>query len=224
LCAAAHEPLLHTPVHPSLAPQALPVQLGTHMQTPARQVWFEAAQVPVRQGAPQPLSAPQALPPQLGVQPQTPGIPPPPHVWPAVEQEPVLHGALQPSSAPQAFPPQLETQEQMPSPPHTSPVGHGVAAHAPLVHVSRFPLLHRCAFSVQTGVTQALLTQSCVPPQQAVPQLIWPGQHWLLRMHTPLPQDFGCVAGHEHVRLLHTSTPAHAWPQEPQLLRSVVTF
>jgi hypothetical protein len=142
------------------------------MQTPALQVWFEAAHVPVWHGAPQPLSAPQAFPPQLPVHPQTPGIPPPPHVWPVTEQEPVLHGMLQPSSAPQAFPAQLETQEQIPWPPHTSPVGHGVATQAPLVHVSRFPLLQRCAFSVQTGVTQALLTHSWLPPQQLVPQLI----------------------------------------------------
>jgi len=128
----------------------------------------------------------------------------------ATAQLPVLHGAPHPSSAPQAFPPQLETQEQMPAPPQTSPLGHGVATQAPLVQVSRFPLLHGRAVSVQTGVTQALLTHSWLPPQQAVPQLIWPGQHWLFGMHTPLPQDFGCDAGHEHVRLLHTSTPAHA--------------
>jgi hypothetical protein len=166
------------------------------------------------------LSAPQAFPPQLGTHTQTPAL----QVSFAAAHVPVWHGAPQPLSAPQAFPPQLGTQEQIPAPPHTSPVGHGVAAHAPLVHVSRFPLLQRCAPSAQTGVTQALLTHSCVAPQQAVPQLIWSGQHWLLGMHTPLPQDFGCDAGHEHVRLLHTSTPAQAWPQAPQLLRSVVTF
>jgi hypothetical protein len=34
----AHEPVLHTPLQPSFAPQALPVQLGVHAQTEPVQV------------------------------------------------------------------------------------------------------------------------------------------------------------------------------------------
>ena len=75
-------PLLHTPPQPSLAPHALPVQLGVHSHAPATHC-CPLGQLPCVQVPAQPSLAPHAFPPQSGVHgpvPHTLGVPPPPHV------------------------------------------------------------------------------------------------------------------------------------------------
>jgi hypothetical protein len=68
-----HEPSWHEPPHPSSAPQALPVQLGTQPQTPVVPPpphWSGLAHpVPVQHGWPLPPHVPQST----------------PHVWPLAQ-------------------------------------------------------------------------------------------------------------------------------------------
>ncbi len=167
-----HEPLLHVPPHPSLAPHALPVQLGVHPHTPGvpppPHVSGEAHAFPAQHGCPLPPHAPQL---------EVPHVCPPPHETQTVP--PMPHALLLvPGShvVPEQHPPHDVASQTHTPVTQCSPVEHVPAPHTP-PHPSPAP--H--ALPVQLGV------HPHTPGMPAPPHVSGEAQAFAAQHGCPLP-------------------------------------
>ena len=204
----------HIPPQPS-DPHILFPQAGTHMHWPASVHISLDLHMP--QTPPQ-LSGPHILPMQAGGHMHWPA---PVHVGLSIGQVPQL--PPQPSG-PQDLPVQAGTQTHTPASEHIS-----LDLQLPqLPPQPSPPHFFVPQLGAQTHVPDGLHTWPAgQPPQHWVLGMQAPlhifsfGQHWPARMHAPFPHDLGWLAGQPQERLLQASTPAHWWPQLPQLPRSL---
>jgi hypothetical protein len=207
---SAHDPALHVEPHPSLAPHALPAQLGVQPHTP---------------GVPDPpqLSGAEHAPPGQHACPDPPHVPQPPVPQPV----PVAHVAHTAPPLPQALPsvpglhslPAQHPLHDVASHVHTPLAQRWPASHDPASQVPPHPSLAPHALPVQLGMQPH--TPGTPPPPHASGELqpLPAQQGWPLPPHVPQPPVPQAVptghAAHTAPPLPHAELLVPGWQAVP---------